>query len=63
MPERPLDLTDPFDDCEWLPARGLFRKLGFAPLPPAVLDDFQLRFFATEKERAEWALLKGRFSL
>ncbi len=43
MPERPLDLIDPFDDCEWLPARDLFRKLGFAPLPPAALDDFQLR--------------------
>ena len=43
MPERPLDLVDPFDDCEWLPARDLFRKLGYAPLPPAALDDFQLR--------------------
>ncbi len=43
MPERPLDLIDPFDDCEWLPARDLFRKLGFAPLPPSALDDFQLR--------------------
>ena len=43
MPERPLDLIDPFDDCEWLPARDLFRKLGFTPLLPAALDDFQLR--------------------
>ena len=43
MPERPLDLIDPFDDCEWLPARDLFRRLGFTPLPPGALDDFQLR--------------------
>ena len=42
MPERP-DLFDPFDDCPWLPARDLFRRLGFDPLPPAALDDFQLR--------------------
>jgi hypothetical protein len=38
-----VDLIDPFDDCEWLPARDLFRKLGFVPVPPAALDDFQLR--------------------
>ena len=43
MPERPLDLIDPFDDCEWLPTRELFRRLGFEPVPPAALDDFQLR--------------------
>ena len=43
MPERPLDLIDPFDDCDWLPARELFRRLGFEPVPPAALDDFQLR--------------------
>ncbi len=43
MPERPLDLIDPFDDCEWLPARDLFRRLGFTPVAPAALDDFQLR--------------------
>jgi uncharacterized protein len=43
MPDEPGDLRDPFDDCEWLPARDLFRKLGFAPLPPSALDDFQLR--------------------
>lgn len=34
---------EPFDDCAWLPARELFRRLGFEPLPPAALDDFQLR--------------------
>lgn len=43
MPDKPVDLRDPFDDCEWLPARDLFRNLGFEPLPPAALDDFQLR--------------------
>ena len=43
MPDKPVDLRDPFDDCDWLPARDLFRNLGFEPLPPSVLDDFQLR--------------------
>jgi hypothetical protein len=43
MADQPLDLIDPFDDCEWLPARDLFHKLGFMPLPPAVIDDFQMR--------------------
>lgn len=36
------DLLDPFDDCEWLPARDLFQRLGYEPLPPSALDDFQL---------------------
>jgi hypothetical protein len=36
------DNHDPLDDCEWPPARDLFRRLGYEPLPPAVLDDFQL---------------------
>jgi hypothetical protein len=43
VPDENLDLIDPFDDCEWLPARELFRRLGFLPVPPAVVDDFQLR--------------------
>lgn len=43
MPGTPVDLIDPFDDCEWLPARELFRRLGFEPFPPSTLDDFQLR--------------------
>jgi hypothetical protein len=42
MPE-PLDFRDPFEDCQWLPARDLFRRLGFTPLAPAEVDDFQLR--------------------
>jgi len=39
----PLDCMDPFDDCPWLPARELFRRLGFEPLAPSVLGDFELR--------------------
>ena len=41
MPEP--DLIDPFDDCEWIPARQLFHRLGFEPIPPSALDDFQFR--------------------
>lgn len=37
-----VDLIDPFDDCEWLPARELFRRIGFEPLAPDKVDDFQL---------------------
>ncbi len=37
------DFMDPFDDCPWLPARELFRRLGFEPVPPLEVDDFQLR--------------------
>lgn len=43
MPDQPLDLIDPFDDCDWLPARELYGKLGFNPPPPSMVDDFQLR--------------------
>ena len=42
MADPNLDLLDPFDDCDWLPARELFRRLGYEPLPPGDLDDFQL---------------------
>ena len=35
-------VIDPFDDCPWLPARTLFRRLGYEPLPPSAVDDFQL---------------------
>ena len=42
MPDS-LDLIDPFDECPWLLARDLFRRLGFEPLPPCAIDDFQLR--------------------
>ena len=28
------DFINPFDVCEWLPARVLFARLGFIPLPP-----------------------------
>jgi len=38
-----LPFIDPVDDCEWLPARELFRRLGFEPLPPSAVDDFQRR--------------------
>jgi hypothetical protein len=31
---------DPVDDCPWLPARTLFRRLGYEPLPPSAVDDF-----------------------
>ena len=37
------EFTDPFDDDERLSARETFRRLGFEPLPPSALDDFQLR--------------------
>ena len=43
MCEAKSDVVDPFDDCESLPARELFRRAGFEPVPPASLDDFQLR--------------------
>lgn len=43
----PEEFTDPFDDDEPLPTplptREAFRRLGFEPLPPSDLDDFQLR--------------------
>src|SRR5882724_7028147 len=34
---------DPAEDCPSLPARELFRQLGFEPLAPSAVDDFQLR--------------------
>ena len=39
------EFTDPFDDddAEALPTREVFRRLGFEPLPPSAIDDFQLR--------------------
>jgi hypothetical protein len=42
MPD-PVDFIDPFDDCTWLPARELFRRLGFEPPPSSALDEFKLR--------------------
>lgn len=42
MPDEP-PFIDPVDDCPRLPARELFRQLGFVPPPPAAVDDFQLR--------------------
>jgi hypothetical protein len=33
---------DPLEDCPWRPARALFRRLGYQPLPPAAVEDFQL---------------------
>ena len=43
MPDPEPDFLDPFDECPWLPARDLFRRLGYEPLPPAAVDDYQLR--------------------
>lgn len=43
MPDPAPEFLDPFDECPWLPARELFRRLGYEPLPPAAVDDFQLR--------------------
>ena len=37
------EFLDPFDDCEWLPACELLRRLGFEPPPPSAVDDFELR--------------------
>ena len=42
MPDEP-PFIDPVDDCPWLPARELYRQLGFVPPPPSAVDDFQLR--------------------
>ncbi|MDA1275106.1 MAG: hypothetical protein O2960_13825 [Verrucomicrobia bacterium] len=42
MPES-FDHIDPLEDCEWVAASELFRRVGFNPLPPAALDDFQLK--------------------
>jgi len=30
------------DDCAWLPAREIFHRLGFDPIPTKALDDYQL---------------------
>lgn len=37
------DFFDPVDDAEWRPAREIFARLGYVPLPPGEVDDFQLR--------------------
>lgn len=37
------DFLDPVDDAAWRPAREIFARLGYVPLPPARVDDFQLR--------------------
>jgi hypothetical protein len=42
MPDPEPDFMDAFDDVDWRPARELFQRLGFEPLPSAALDDFQL---------------------
>ena len=42
MPDEP-PFIDPVDDCPWLPARDLFRQLGYEPLPPGAVDGFQMR--------------------
>lgn len=39
----PHEQIDPLDDCEWVPAREIFRRLDFEPNPSSELDDFQLR--------------------
>lgn len=39
----PLDLIDPFDDCPWCTPREILRRLGYEPLPPSAIDDFQIR--------------------
>ena len=43
MSEPSRDLIDPFDDCPQLPARELFKRLGFEASSPSTVDDFQLR--------------------
>lgn len=37
------DFFDPVDDAEWRPAREIFARLGYVPLPPGEVDDYQLR--------------------
>ncbi|MFM7103672.1 MAG: hypothetical protein ACKO3N_21200 [Verrucomicrobiota bacterium] len=37
------DFLDPVDDVAWRPAREIFARLGYVPLPPARVDEFQLR--------------------
>jgi hypothetical protein len=39
---RESKFTDPFEHCDWLQARDLFRRLSFEPLPPTGIDTFQL---------------------
>jgi hypothetical protein len=42
MPE-PLDIMDPFEECPHRTGREILRRLGFEPLSPAQIDDFQIR--------------------
>ena len=39
----PMLVFDPMEDAEWLPARGILIKYGFAPLRPAEVTDEHLR--------------------
>jgi hypothetical protein len=39
----PLDIMDPFDDCPWRTPREILRRLGYEPVPPSAIDDFQIR--------------------
>ena len=41
MPE-PHETMDSDEDCPYLPARDLFTRLGYEPLPPSEVDDAQL---------------------
>ena len=34
---------DPFDECPHRTAREILRRLGYEPLPPSQIDDFQIR--------------------
>ena len=34
---------DPFDECPQRTAREILRRLGYEPLPPSQIDDFQIR--------------------
>jgi hypothetical protein len=43
MPQQFPEFIDPVDDCEWMPARQIFERLGYVPIPPDKLDDFQVR--------------------
>ena len=37
------EIMDPFDDCPQRTGREILRLQGYIPLPPAEVDDFQLR--------------------
>jgi len=39
----PLDIMDPFDDRPCRTPREILRRLGYEPLPPSAIDDFQIR--------------------